>query len=312
MLLSGSRRTEQFVRRWRVFGILAATLGLICLSLLSTRLEASPDLLAALNAKLAPPRVDQAKLSKAQPALLRAAVQQFNLAPRGKPQVYVITIAAGGSQALFGREAHTVQGIFASQLGADSPSIVLSNAKLDLFKTPMASRENLSAVLDAIGTRFDPERDMLLLYLTAHGAPQAFVQTDLPDAKQIEPLDAEFLAAALGKARINRRIVVISACFAGSWIPALKSPDTIILTAASPYQPSFGCDDRRTYTWYGAALIDGGLGKGSTWHAAHDELSAKIARQERENFLLASGPMADVGERMTAVWDAPLRPYAPR
>jgi hypothetical protein len=312
MLISGSRLAKSSRRGWRAVGAGAALLIATCLALITTQVEASSNIFAALSAKLEPHAVDQKRLNKAQPALVAAATRQVDSAPRGKPQVYVITIAAGGSQALFGREAHAVQGIFASQLGAGSPSVVLSNASLDLFKTPMASRENLSAVLDAIGTRFDPERDMLLLYLTAHGAPQAFVQTDLPDAKQLEPLDAEFLSGALGKARINRRILVISACFAGSWIPALRSPDTIILTAASPYQPSFGCDDRRTYTWYGAALIDGGLGKGSTWHAAYDELSATIARQERENFLLASGPMADVGERMTAVWDAPLRPYAPR
>lgn len=290
----------------RLRSLLALAVLLGCLSLGSTQLAAEQYANTILRKELKATLVDQAALKRAQPALLNKAVAAMPKGRRGQAQVFSLSIAAGGSQDIFGREAAAVQSLFARRLGAKSPSIVLSNARKDLYKLPIASRENLDSVLSSIGKRMDPGRDMLLLYITAHGSPKAMVQTDLPDGTWLDPIDARFLAGALDRAGIKRRILVISACFSGSWIPYLKTSDTIVLTAATPYRPSFGCSDKLEFTYYGEAFITGGIGRGLSWKDAYAELQATISQKERAMRLPASGPMADVGENMTAVWEAPL------
>lgn len=296
----------------RFFSLSALLAGLAWFGLGATRLVAQPGDLASLINGRGQGRIDHSELFQTQPALVAKAVAALPRTKRGQPQVYSLSIAAGGSQDIFGREAAAVQALFAKRLGAKAPSIVLSNARKDLNQLPLANRDNLASVLSEIGKRMDPKRDLLLFYITAHGAPKAFVQTDLPDGTWLDPIDAQFLAETLDKAGIKRRILIISACFSGSWIPALKSSDTIVLTAATPYRPSFGCNDRLEYTYYGAALINGGIGRGLSWADSYAELLTTISLQESRMRLPASGPMADVGENMDAIWNAPLGPTSAR
>ncbi len=301
--------TRLALRFWAL-ALFAVTLTFLAPA--SAPLAAENAGLAVMRQKIRAFSVDRSALEKAQPALVAKAVKTWPRTARGKPQVYALSIAAGGSQDIFGREAAAVQSMFAKRLGARAPSLVLSNARKDLFKLPSASRENLEMVLAEIGKRYDPQRDLLVLYITAHGSPDAFVQTDLPDGSWLKPIDAAFLAKALDNAGIKRRVLVISACFSGSWIPALESSDTIVLTAATPYRPSFGCNDSLEFTFYGSAFIKGGLGRGLSWSEAYAELKTTIGLQERSLRFPASGPMADVGDRMTGVWNAPLGPPGSR
>lgn len=296
----------------RSWPLAAYVLSFVLLTLGASQVEAQGSGLGTMRKGLDAYFIDRKTLDQAQPALIARAVKGMGKPRKGVPQIYSISIAAGGSQALFGREAAAVQGLFAGRLGAKAPSVVLSNARKDLFQLPIASRENLAAVLLAIGKRMNPDKDLLLLYITAHGSPDAFVQTDLPDGTWLDPISANFLGDALDKAGIKRRILIISACFSGSWIPRLESETTIVLTASTPRRPSFGCDDRNEFTHYGAALIKGGLGRGLSWSAAYAELQETLARQERAMRVAPSGPMADVGDKMIPLWNAPLAPLSPR
>lgn len=300
------------VLHFRSWPLAAYVLAFVLLTLGASQVEAQGGGLGTMRKGLDAHFIDRKTLNQAQPALIEKAVKAMGKPRKGQPQIYVLSIGAGGSQALFGREAAAVQGMFASRLGAKSPSIVLSNARKDLFQLPIASRDNVSAVLGAIGKRMNPDKDLLLFYITAHGSPDAFVQTDLPDGTWLDPISADFLGDALDKAGIKRRILIISACFSGSWIPRLESETSIVLTASTPYRPSFGCDDRNEFTHYGTALIKGGLGRGLSWSEAYAELQVTITRQERAMRVPASGPMADVGEAMKPLWNAPLAPLPRR
>ncbi len=67
----------------------------------------------------------------------------------------------------------------------------------------------------------------------------------LPGNIPIIAVSANTLADALERSNIRRRVIIISACFSGSWIPRLANDDTIIMTAASAYRTSFGCAEDR-------------------------------------------------------------------
>lgn len=242
----------------------------------------------------------------AQPALMSRLTAALPARKRNASRVFVISVAAGGSQALFGREAEAVRDLLVQRLGKRAAPVLLSNAAAHENLVPMASRENLAATLNAIGQRFDPASDTALIYLTAHGAPEAWLQTDLPNSTWLKPIDAKFLAESLDKAGIRRRIVIVSACFSGTWIPPLASPDTILITASSATRTSFGCDDRREYTFFGAALLGGPLAQGASWREAYDRLLADIGEEEKRQRLEPSFPMYSVGTNMDRVWNAPV------
>jgi Peptidase C13 family len=251
-------------------------------------------------------RIDYEALWGAQPGLLAKAAA--TLPPKGgrAPRIFIVSIAAGGSQAIFGREAEAMRDLFVRRLGKTAPGLLLSNGAAHHARVPLANRDNLSATLNAIGQRFDPARDLLIVYLTAHGGPNAALQTDLPDMFGLKDIDAPFLADSLAKAKIARRIVIVSACFSGTWIGPLASPDTIVLTASSATRTSFGCDDRRQYTVFGAALLEGSLGQGASWSQAFARLQLEIGELESSIGIQPSLPMASVGARMETVWNAPL------
>jgi hypothetical protein len=242
----------------------------------------------------------------AQPRLMAEATAALNPRRKNRSQIFVVSIAAGGSQAIFGREAEAVRDLFARRLGKPASSLLLSNAAVHLDKVPMANRDNLSAGLAAIGQRFDPASDTALIFLTAHGAPDSTLQTDLPNAFGLKPIDAPFLAEQLNKAGIARRIVIVSACFSGTWIPPLASPDTIVITASSATRTSFGCDDRRQHTFFGTALLGGPLAQGSSLREAYDRLQIDIGAEESRLQLEPSIPMYSVGTRMQGFWNAPI------
>lgn len=251
-------------------------------------------------------KIDYEALWSAQPRLLAKAAATLPAKRGGGPKVFTVAIAAGGSQAIFGREAAAMRDLFGRRLGKGAPGLLLSNAAAHHTQAPLANRDNLAATLTTIGARFDPARDLAVIFLTSHGGPDAALQTDLPDAFGLRPISAEFLAEALGKAGISRRIVIVSACYSGTWIGPLASSDSIVLTASSATRTSFGCDDRREFTVFGKALLDGSLGKGASWRAAFEQVQADIDKEEARLGVERSLPMASVGERMAAVWNAPL------
>lgn len=247
--------------------------------------------------------IDPEILWTAQPLLLAKAVKPFLQPVRTDAKVFIVSAAPGGSQQLFGREAKAVLGELEARFVGRSRSILLSNAKVDLYRTPLASRSNLEGAIEALGNNYDSNRDLAIIFLTSHGNREAELSTGLPDFTQLKPISADFLARALHQAGIHRRIVIVSACYSGSWIKPLASPDTIIITASAAERTSFGCDDTRDFTLFGQAFVDSPLDRGASLRDAFEDLKRRVARAERASAASPSRPQAYVGERMEGLWD---------
>jgi hypothetical protein len=256
--------------------------------------------------------IDHETLWPAQPTLVDQAVAVLRGAGGGKGRTLVLTVAAGGSQQLFGREANAARVMLTDRFGPGAHGASLSNARADLAHVPLATRANLSAVLAGAGKGFDPRRDLMIVYLASHGSRDAELSTNLPDYDSLQPISAQGLAEALTAAGITRRIVIISACYAGTWIKPLESPDTIVITAAAADRTSFGCDDSREFTTFGDAFINGSLHRGVPLDAAFEDLKRQVAREEREQGTTPSLPQVYVGKQMQGLWTADGRKAAPR
>jgi hypothetical protein len=58
----------------------------------------------------------------------------------------------------------------------------------------------------------------------------------------------------LGRTGVRNKVVIISACYSGVFIPRLADADTLVITAADANHPSFGCEDKAKWTYFGDAF----------------------------------------------------------
>lgn len=244
------------------------------------------------------------RLVAAQPTLLKAAVDALQPRVADQANVYAVAVAAGGSQLLFAREAKLALQTAAARFGAGyRGGVLLSNGRDDLLRMPLATRSNMLAAMRGIRDRIDPAHDIAFVYLASHGSPDAALATDLPgDAATLSPISAASVAAALARAGIQRRIIVVSACFSGSWIPALASDDTIVITAARRDRTSFGCDDTRRLTYFGQAFLEGSPASGTSLRDTFETARKLVSHWEAKERYTPSQPQVYVGKNMRAVW----------
>jgi hypothetical protein len=168
---------------------------------------------------------------------------------------------------------------------------------------PFATQANVATAAQGIASRSDPASDLAFLYLVSHGSRDAELATDTATYDQLMPISAASIAGALAQAGVKRRVIVVSACFAGSWIPTLANDNTIIIAAARKDRSSFGCDDSLRLTYFGHAFLEGPLARGASLHEAFDAAKAEVTRLERADRATHSEPQAYIGRNMRVLWD---------
>ena len=221
----------------------------------------------------------------------------------GRVDVFAIGLAGDGKQWVFNREARRALMRFDQRYATLSRTLLLSNQPAPDLRTPVASRLTLKAAIDAIATRMDRGEDVLLLFLTSHGWKDGSIALS-NGVNDLPPITAPILDQWLKDAGIQRSVIVISACYAGSWAPSLANPDRIILMAARLDRTSFGCSDDREYTFFGDALLEHGLGKGLPLIAAFERARSVISGWEKDNELEPSEPQISIGTRIRPIWQA--------
>lgn len=233
----------------------------------------------------------------------------------GKPDLYVLGFAGDGEENVFRNEVVFLKSLFERRFGAQGRVLTLINHPDSLGKSPraLATYDNLYDSLARIGETMDRDQDLLLLYLTMHGTE------DHELAVQLQPvledwLTPEDLRTALDDAGIRNRIVVISACYSGGFVPALRGPDTLVVTAARADRASFGCGSASEATYFGRAWLVDGLNRTTNFIAAYDIASGLIAQRERREDFEPSLPQIDVGTRIgkrLQAWETGLAPGKP-
>jgi len=243
-------------------------------------------------------------------ALIEAAVAAMPVSTGDAPALYVVGVAGDAGEDVFRNEVRFLTERVAPRLGAGARALALVN-HIDSLKgagTPLATVSNLRHVLSALGAHMDRERDVLLLYLTMHGSPDHALGLALPDGSE-DTITPDALRAALDASGIVNRVVVISACYSGGFMPALKDPDTLVLTAARPDRPSFGCGSESTITFFGHAWLLDGLNADRDFANAYRLAARAIKQRERKLGYERSGPQIAAGARIGPTlsrWQATL------
>ncbi len=249
------------------------------------------------------PDIDDDILWGAQAALIDAAGAALRPHTPGRTNVYAIAVAGSGTQSLFSREAHEALRVAALHFGDDSRGgALLSNGAVDLMHSPLATRANIAAIARAVGEKADHRQDLLFLYLASHGSRTAELSSELASYRSVQPISSASTAEALKGVGVARRVIVVSACYAATWIPALADDNTIVITAAAKDRTSFGCDDSRRLTVFGEAFLGSLAAKDVSLHDAFEDARRRISAEERKDGVTPSLPQAFVGRNMEALW----------
>jgi peptidase C13-like protein len=140
--------------------------------------------------------------------------------------------------------------------------------------------------------------DRCLIFLTSHGEHGAGLWL----AREDRALRPDELAGALsGGCAAEPTVVIVSACYSGSFVAGkMAKPNRIILTAARGDRPSFGCQVRRTYNFFDECLL-GALPYAATWRAVFDASRRCVRRMESALGALPSEPQAYFGRTVGAL-----------
>ena len=255
------------------------------------------------------------QLLYAQPQMIDRAVARLTNRAPGRPNLYVIAFAGDGSENVFRNEAEYVEKLFDERFDAAGHTLVLINNPSTLLRYPIASLSNLQTAVDAVAARMDGDQDVLLLFLTSHGSRdhELYVGLDPLPLDQIAPEDLADLFTGPGS-RVRNRVVVISACFSGGFIDALKGPTTMVITAARADRASFGCGTTSTITYFGRAFLANGLNDNDNIPAAFAEARKLIDQWETRDGDEHSEPQIatapEIESRLKA-WRAGIHPGPP-
>lgn len=219
------------------------------------------------------------QLLYAQAQMMDDAVAKLEARTPGRANLYVIAFAGDGGENVFRNEVEYVDHLFTERYGAIGHTVVLINNPSTLTEYPIASLSNLQVAIDAVAAKMDADQDILLLFLTSHGSKdhELYVALDPLPLDQIEPDD---VADLFTDTKIRNKVIVISACYSGGFIDALRGPATMVITAARADRTSFGCGTQSPITDFGRAFFVNGLNDNDSFTAAFAEARRLIDQWE--------------------------------
>jgi hypothetical protein len=233
------------------------------------------------------------------------------LAPqrRGVVDAYVLAIGLD-SDPVFGREAREAGKVLSRRFDAAGRTLVLAGGDgRGGAPLPMGSLHALSLALARFAELMDESEDVLVLYSTSHGIPAGLTYHDGDEGYGL--LTPVRLAVLLDELGLRNRLLILSACFSGTFVPALWSDTTAVITAASASRSSFGCAAENDWTFFGDAMINRALRKPQPLAAASAEALRLVGEWEAAKKFEASYPQVAIGSRVDS-WLKPLEARMPK
>lgn len=302
MSVALARRLDQRgLRRWTSAMALFTLLGLYYwfypLSYLETDHSASQS--ATARPPSSPP-ADEALMYR-QNSLLDQQLAALQPQRPGVVDLYFVGVAGDAGEPVFQREVQHVAQLMKTRFDAAGRSVLLINHVATHGTVALASQTSLAAALKRVGQLADPQEDIVFVYLSSHGSREhEFVLDYAPlPLRGLYPAD---LASMLRQARIGTHAVVVSACYAGGFVPALRAHNALVMSAADADSTSFGCGADTHYTWFGEALFAHALVRTRSLEQGFRDARSLIEGWEKRDKVHASNPQIAVGANFGAHW----------
>jgi hypothetical protein len=229
--------------------------------------------------------------------LLSEALQGVTKQRPDVTDLYLLAVGGYGLENVFLNEVEYVRDLFDQRFHTQNRSLVLVNNVETVSRYPLANRHNLRTALSAIGRQMDPEEDLLFLFMTSHGSKNHRFSVSFGPIP-LDDLTPQQVREALDDAGIGWRVIVVSSCYSGGFIEALKDPQTLIITAAAPDRKSFGCGASSEFTDFGTAYFKHALSQQRDFIEAFDLAATWVSEKEQREKREASQPQRFIGEAM--------------
>jgi hypothetical protein len=235
-----------------------------------------------------------------QAQLLADALSRIKPGLPNKTNLFFIGMAGFADQDVFMKEVQYVQQLFRQRFGTQNRSLLLINNPKTISQIPIASGTALRAALQKMAGVMNPERDILFLYLSSHGSKDFKFSLDFGNM-HFNDLDPDTLRQILDDAGIEKRVIVISACYSGGFIEALKDDDTLVISAAASDKTSFGCSSEAEFTYFGQAYFRDALQNTSSFIDAFALAKKSIALREKQQGYDSSNPQISIGRNIAPI-----------
>lgn len=231
-----------------------------------------------------------------QPRLLQQALDGIEPSISGETDWYFMGVAGFADQNVFRSEINRVRELFDVRFGTSGRSLSLINNAYSWLDEPIATKTSILRGLKRIGQQMNADEDVLFLTLSSHGNQDIIQLANPPLA--MENLDAAWLREALDASGIRWRVIVVSACYSGSFIDELASPTTVVITASAADKPSFGCTNTAEMTYFGQAFFAESLRSNTSFESAFKDARIRVHERESVMGFEPSEPQMSIGSLM--------------
>jgi hypothetical protein len=239
-----------------------------------------PDASESTSGEPAPMRLNQA-LFESQTQLLKTQLSQLQKQRPAQHDVYAVIYAPYAPEDVFLKESRMVEQVMQKRFNSEGRIISLVNNLNTTQTHAWATPENLQRSIQAIAAQLNSEEDVLMVYLTSHGAKN-FKLASAHWPLTTDDLNPQELARMLTQAGIKHRVIAVSACYSGGWIEPLQTDHSLIMTAADATHTSYGCGTRSELTFFGRAVFSEGLQASASFEKAFAQAVPVIKKREEE------------------------------
>jgi len=256
-------------------------------------------------AELSPGDSDAQKQSKALQQQQEAqAVRAATQAPGRR--VWFAGFALNSTSTAFQNDVELVARRF-SELGGPVLEYEDSNGpQKDKLRFPFATPATLAEAIQQISSHAGPD-DIVVVFISSHGN-RKILSVNVAH-HELKPLTATQLSTALAPLGTRPTVVILAACFSGSFLPELQAERRIVITSASGERASFGCQADSRNTFFTEALFANGFDVSKSLSRTMAEAKLRVARREHELKFRDSEPQMSVGEQMRWLAERPLKDW---
>ena len=209
-------------------------------------------------------------------------------APPPAPAIFVVAFGLSNQSNVFRKEATNSARIVADAFAVKSPPIVRANYGAHSGATDAIVRQTLKSVGAAM-----KDDDILFLIMTSHGNRAGAAINSNADNECLSPAR---LSGLLSISHIKRRVIVVSACYSGVFGELLADPQTLVISAADSWHPSFGCGVDDEWTYFGEAFFRQALPVSGTLEQAFKFAEQIVYWREMAHGFDHSNPQMSGGE----------------
>jgi hypothetical protein len=232
-----------------------------------------------------------------QPRILERELARLRPGRRGVIDLYFIGVAAYAGQDVFMKEVRSVAKLFDDRFDTRGRSLALINNPATVRASPIATATSLDLALKRVAEVMDRDEDILFLFITSHGSKDHQATFDFWPM-HLDPIDPARLRKMLDRSGIKRRVVVVSACYSGTFVDALRDDWTLAIAASAGDKKSFGCSNEADFTYFGKAYFDEALRHTYSFSEGFEIAAPVIAERERKASFDGSDPKMFVGARI--------------